>query len=87
MHLSAMNMLPQVASDPCSPVLQVKDGTVHSLHETTTGTHVQKATQMEPCVARTEVLAEMRLNLSATYAFQKQRSTDIALDLWRIALH
>lgn len=66
--------------------LQVAYGAVYSLHKTTTRAHVQKVAQRELRVASAEVLAEMRFDLPATYAFHKQRSADIAVDLWRFAL-
>ncbi len=60
------------------------EGAVYSLHKTTTRAHIQKTAQRDPCVASAEVLAEMRFDLPATYSFHKQRSADIAVDLWRI---
>ncbi|KAK9866625.1 hypothetical protein WJX84_002657 [Apatococcus fuscideae] len=66
--------------------IQMAQGAVYSLHKTTTRAHVQKVAQREPRVASAEVLAEMRFDLPATYAFHKQRCADIAVDLWRIAM-
>ncbi|KAK9816360.1 hypothetical protein WJX74_002367 [Apatococcus lobatus] len=66
--------------------IQVAYGAVYSLHKTSTRAHVQRVAQREPRVASAEVLAEMRFDLPATYAFHKQRSADIAVDLWRVAL-
>ena len=74
------------ADDLALGCLQVAHGAVYSLHKTTTRAHIQKVAQRDPRVANAEVLAEMRFDLPATYAFHKQRSTDIAVDLWRIAL-
>lgn len=64
--------------------VQMAQSAVYSLHKTTTRAHVQKVAQRDPHVASAEVLAEMRFDLPATYAFHKQRSADIAVDLWRI---
>ena len=36
--------------------------------------------------AQAEVLAELRYDLPPSYAFHRQRSTDIAVDLWRFGL-
>ena len=67
-----------------SLLVQMARGAVYSLHKTSTRAHVQKVARRDPHVASAEVLAEMRFDLPATYAFHKQRSTDIAVDLWRI---
>lgn len=56
--------------------------TIYSLHKSTTREHI-------PTVARSlgfeaSVLAELRFDLPATYAFHREKSKDVAVDLWRL---
>eukprot|EP00798_Chlamydomonas_sp_ICE-L_P020578 gene20578-27374_t len=58
-------------------------GSVYSLHKTLTRAHIQKVAERDLGAASAKVLAEMKYNLPASMKFHKQKSVDIAVDLWR----
>jgi len=59
---------------------------VYSLHKSSTRKHIQRVAVSELGAASAEVLAELRYDLPASYAFHKQKSRDIQVDLWRFVL-
>lgn len=61
----------------------VSRGSVYSLHKSSTRAHIQKVAMGELHAKSAEVLAELRYDLPASYAFHRQKSRDIQVDLWR----
>ena len=64
--------------------LRMATRTVYSLHKTSTREHVGRVARRDLGAASAEVLAELRYDLPASYAFHRERSRDIAVDLWRV---
>ncbi|EIE18452.1 S-adenosyl-L-methionine-dependent methyltransferase [Coccomyxa subellipsoidea C-169] len=62
---------------------RVSRGSVYSLHKTSTRAHIQRVAQKELSAHSAEVVAQLRYDLPASYAFHKERSRDIEVDLWR----
>lgn len=56
---------------------------VYSLHKSSTREFVGKAARRELGAASAEVLAALRYDLPASYAFHRAKSRDIEVDLWR----
>ena len=64
------------AMDKCNPMElllgeQVSCGAVYSLHKSSTRAHIQRAADMELRAASAEVLAQLRFDLPASYAFHR----------------
>lgn len=57
--------------------------TVYSLHKSSTREHIRRVALRELGAAEAEVLAQLRYDLPASYAFHKLKSKDIEVDLWR----
>ncbi|KAK9902139.1 hypothetical protein WJX75_005634 [Coccomyxa subellipsoidea] len=62
---------------------RVSRGSVYSLHKTSTRSHLHRVAQKELSAASAEVIAQLRYDLPASYAFHRERSKDIEVDLWR----
>lgn len=56
---------------------------VYSLHKTSTRDFIGRAARRELGAASAEVLAQLRYDLPATFAFHRAKSKDIEVDLWR----
>lgn len=50
---------------------QVSTGSVYSLHKSSTRAHIQKVAQRELRAPSAEVLAQLRYDLPASYAFHR----------------
>ncbi len=50
---------------------QVSCGAVYSLHKSSTRVHIQRTADKELCAASSEVLAQLRFDLPASYAFHR----------------
>ena len=59
---------PDVASPKCK---QVSCGVVYSLHKSSTRAHIQRTAERELRAASAEVLAQLRFDLPASYAFHR----------------
>lgn len=60
-------------------------GVVYSLHKSSTRAHILKtATESWGC-AEAEVVAELKFDLPSTYAFHRESSVDVAVDLIRLS--
>ncbi|KAF9421906.1 hypothetical protein HW555_002346 [Spodoptera exigua] len=55
---------------------------VYSLHKSSTRQHIQK--KIKDWDMQGNVIAEMIYELPATYRFHKQKSMNIAVDIWRV---
>lgn len=62
--------------------LHLSCDSVYSLHKSSTRSHIQK--KIVEWGVKGNVVAELKYNLEASYKFHKQKSRDIAVDLWRI---
>ncbi|CAK0738221.1 hypothetical protein CVIRNUC_001011 [Coccomyxa viridis] len=62
---------------------QVSCGAVYSLHKSSTRAHIKRIADKELHAASSEVLAQLRFDLPASYAFHKDKVRDIEVDLWR----
>ncbi|CAL8465943.1 g5479 [Coccomyxa elongata] len=62
---------------------RISRGAVYSLHKSSTRAHVQRVAERELSAAAAEVIAQLRYDLPASYAFHRERSKDIEVDLWR----
>ena len=51
--------------------MQVSCGAVYSLHKSSTRAHIKRTADKELHAASSEVLAQLRFNLPASYAFHK----------------
>ena len=57
---------------------------VYSLHKTSTRDHIAKTVQSWG--HKPEVVAQLRFDIPAMYAFHKKASKDVEVDLWRVAI-
>ena len=55
-----------------TPAHQVSTGTVYSLHKSATRAHVARVASGELRAASAQVLAQLRFDLPATYAFHRR---------------
>ena len=55
-----------------TPARQVSTGTVYSLHKSATRAHVARVAAGELRAASAQVLAQLRFDLPATYAFHRR---------------
>lgn len=62
---------------------QISRGSVYSLHKSSTRQYIQKIAMQQLKAKSAEVLAQLRYDLPPTFAFHKQKSRDIEVDLWR----
>ncbi|KAK9839252.1 hypothetical protein WJX81_004343 [Elliptochloris bilobata] len=62
---------------------RVSAGAVYSLHKSSTRAHVARVAAGELHAASAEVLAQLRFDLPASYAFHRHKTKDIEVDLWR----
>lgn len=62
---------------------QLSSHTVYSLHKSSTRAHIARVAERELRAEAAEVIAQLRYDLPATYAFHKDKSRDIEVDLWR----
>mmetsp|Transcript_22413 Transcript_22413/g.37482 ORF Transcript_22413/g.37482 Transcript_22413/m.37482 type:complete len:210 (+) Transcript_22413:430-1059(+) len=58
---------------------------VYSLNKTSTRAHIEKVAK-ELKAKRAEVVAEMVYDIPASYKFHKEKSKNIAVDMWRFEL-
>ena len=58
---------------------QISTGAVYSLHKSSTRAHVQRVAQRELSAAAAEVIAQLRYDLPASYAFHRWRSLCLSL--------
>ncbi|CAL5228516.1 g11668 [Coccomyxa viridis] len=65
---------------------QVSCGAVYSLHKSSTRAHIQRTAEKELRAASSEVLAQLRFDLPASYAFHRDKVKDIEVDLWRFTV-
>lgn len=56
---------------------------VYSLHKTSTRAYVAQLARGTLGARSAEVLAQLRYDLPASYAFHKKATKDIDVDLWR----
>ncbi|GAB4819806.1 hypothetical protein N2152v2_006852 [Parachlorella kessleri] len=56
---------------------------IYSLHKSSTRDHIRRVALRELGAVEAEVLAQLRYDLPASYAFHKLKSKDIEVDLWR----
>lgn len=63
----------------------VSNGTVYSLHKTSTRSHVTKKSRSWNVDG--DVIAELKFDLPFTYRFHKRKSVDIEVDLWRFEIN
>ena len=56
--------------------------TIYSLHKSTTREHI--ATVAKALGFEAAVLAELRFDIPSMYAFHREKSKDVAVDLWRL---
>mmetsp|Transcript_20696 Transcript_20696/g.45339 ORF Transcript_20696/g.45339 Transcript_20696/m.45339 type:complete len:210 (+) Transcript_20696:1320-1949(+) len=59
---------------------------VYSLNKSSTRAHIEKVAKQELGAIRAQVVAEMRYDIPASYKFHKEKSKDIAVDMWRFEL-
>ncbi|DBB01542.1 TPA: hypothetical protein ACH3X1_000191 [Trebouxia sp. C0004] len=62
---------------------QISKGSVYSLHKSSTRQYIEKIAMQQLKAKSAEVLAQLRYDLPPTFAFHKQKSRDIEVDLWR----
>lgn len=62
---------------------RIATGAVYSLHKSSTRAHIEKFAVNTLKARKAEVLAQLRYDLPATYAHHRQKSVEIAVDLWR----
>jgi putative methylase len=62
---------------------KIADGAIYSLHKTSTRAHIEKVAKTKFHAREAEVLAQLRYDLPATYAHHREKSVEIAVDLWR----
>ena len=56
---------------------------MYSLHKSSTRAHIEKFAVNTLKARKAEVLAQLKYDLPATYAHHRQKSVEIAVDLWR----
>lgn len=61
--------------------LELTDGTIYSLHKTSTRDYVKKRSL--DWNLKSSVVAELRYDLPSSYKFHKKQSVDIEVDFWR----
>ena len=62
---------------------RIATGAIYSLHKTSTRAHIEKVAMTKFHAREAEVLARLRYDLPATYAHHREKSVEIAVDLWR----
>ena len=62
---------------------RVATGAVYSLHKSSTRAHIEKLALQTFKARKATVLAQLKYDLPATYAHHRQKSVEIAVDLWR----
>lgn len=62
---------------------RVSRHSIYSLHKSSTREHIKKVATKELGARSAAVVAQLRYDLPATYAFHRQKSKDIEVDLWR----
>jgi len=62
--------------------LKIARRAVYSLHKTSTRSHIQRLVGKD-FGGTSKVVAQLRYDLPASYAFHKQKTKDIEVDLWR----
>ncbi len=62
---------------------RIAAGAIYSLHKTSTRAHIEKVAMTKFHAREAEVLARLRYDLPATYAHHREKSVEIAVDLWR----
>eukprot|EP00891_Asterochloris_glomerata_P008394 jgi/Astpho2/8394/fgenesh1_pm.00122_%23_28_t len=62
---------------------KVSTHAIYSMHKSSTRPHIHQVATQQLGAASAEVLAELRYDLPASYVFHKQKTRDIAVDLWR----
>nr|CAG4644241.1 EOG090X0BVL [Lepidurus arcticus] len=60
-------------------------GAVYSLHKSSTRNHIEK--KAKEWGTDSQVVAQLRYDLPATYKFHKNTSVDIEVDFWRFTRH
>lgn len=64
----------------------VSRGAVYSLHKSSTREHVKRVATGELQASEAEVVAQLRYDLPASYAYHRLKSKDIQVDLWRFTV-
>lgn len=64
----------------------VSRGAVYSLHKSSTREHVKRVATGELHATEAEVVAQLRYDLPASYAYHRLKSKDIQVDLWRFTV-
>ena len=62
---------------------RIATGAIYSLHKTSTRAHIEKVAMTKFHAREAEVLAQLKYDLPATYAHHREKSVEIAVDLWR----
>ena len=62
---------------------KIADGAIYSLHKTSTRAHIEKVAKTRFHAREAEVLAQLKYDLPATYGHHREKSVEIAVDLWR----
>lgn len=65
--------------------LKIARKAVYSLHKTSTRNHIQRLVAKD-FQGTSKVVAQLRYDLPASYAFHKQKIKDIEVDLWRFEI-
>lgn len=60
---------------------RIASAAIYSLHKSTTREHV--AATAKTLGLKATVIAELRFDIPAAYAFHKEKNKDVAVDLWR----
>ena len=63
-------------------VRQVAEGSVYSLHKSSTRAHIARKAERQWGV-KAEVVAQLRFDIPQMYRFHKRESVDVEVDLWR----
>jgi putative methylase len=62
---------------------RIATGAIYSLHKSSTREHIEKVARTRFHAKKADVLAQLKYDLPATYAHHREKSVEIAVDLWR----
>jgi predicted RNA methylase len=62
---------------------RIATGAIYSLHKSSTREHIEKVARTRFHAKQADVLAQLKYDLPATYAHHREKSVEIAVDLWR----
>ena len=62
---------------------RIATGAIYSFHKSSTREHIKRVALTRFGASEAEVLAQLKYDLPATYAHHREKSVEIAVDLWR----